>query len=64
MDQKSRTKLDRMAKYYPETKIVLVTAKEYRGLRQVASIIPHWEHDKLTPPNKGRIHVLVEEEVT
>lgn len=34
MDSKSKTKLKRMAKYYPETKIVLVDEKTYRKMEK------------------------------
>lgn len=44
MDQKSRTKLDRMAKYYPAEEVRLVGATEYRQLRKALSaLIPGWE---------------------
>lgn len=44
MDQKSRTRLARMAKYYPEVRITLIGDKEYRALKKKwASAIPHWE---------------------
>ena len=43
MDAKSKTKLNRMRIYYPKVKLLLVTEKEYRGLRDVAALIPNWE---------------------
>jgi len=44
MDQKSTTKLNRMAKYYPEVKIVLIDEAAYDGIRKSAQkLIPHWE---------------------
>lgn len=44
MDQKSRTKLDRMKQYYPTVKLEVVGAKEYRVLkRQMQALIPNWE---------------------
>jgi hypothetical protein len=44
MDQKSKTKLDRMAKYYPEVKIVLIDKDVYRAIaKQVKGFIPFWE---------------------
>lgn len=44
MDQKSATKLSRMAKYYPEIKIILIDNDVYRAIsRQVRKIIPNWE---------------------
>lgn len=33
MDQKSRTKLDRMARYYPAVKLVVIGSTEYKELR-------------------------------
>lgn len=43
MDQKSKTKISRMAKYYPNVKLILVDAKSYYSLRSIAHIIPKWE---------------------
>jgi hypothetical protein len=44
LDSKSRTKLKRMAKYYPEIKLILIDAKQYRAIKaSVAGMIPEWE---------------------
>lgn len=44
MDAKSKTRLKRMAKYFPDIKIVLIDAKVYRLLnRQLSRLIPNWE---------------------
>lgn len=44
MDPKSKTKLKRMAKYYPEEKVILIDAKQYRAISTMMSkIIPDWE---------------------
>lgn len=44
MDDKSKTKLARMAKYHPNVRLDLVDAKAYRALEKaVARLIPHWE---------------------
>lgn len=44
MDAKSRTKLKRMAKYYPDIKIVLVDKEVYYAIAsKVKGIIPGWE---------------------
>ena len=44
MDQRSRTKLARMAKYYPEIPIVLIDAAVYKGIAaNASSIVPNWE---------------------
>lgn len=46
MDQKSKTKLKRFAKYYPEEEAVLtvITAHDMRYIRnQFSLIIPNWE---------------------
>lgn len=42
MDDKSKTKLKRMAKYYPEVKLDLIDAKRYRVIEKNKSIIPMW----------------------
>lgn len=44
MDQRSATKLKRMAKYYPDVKVVVVDKDAYQGLaKSVRSFIPEWE---------------------
>lgn len=44
MDQKSKTKLKRMAKYHPEIKIIVIDNKAYGAVaRQVQGFIPNWE---------------------
>lgn len=44
MDDKSRTKLNRMAKYFPCIKIVLIQKKEYMEIqRKLKNLIPFWE---------------------
>ena len=47
MDQKSRTRLKRMAKYYPDVKIVVIDSEAYRALaKDVRGFIPNWEGTK------------------
>lgn len=44
MDAQSKTKLKRMAKYFPEVKIVVIDAKAYRSIaRDARAFIPEWE---------------------
>lgn len=44
MDQKSKTKLKRMEKYYPRIKIILIQKKEYELLKkQMIGVINNWE---------------------
>lgn len=44
MDPKSKTKLKRMAKYYPEVKVLLIDKNAYTALkRALASLISGWE---------------------
>jgi len=44
MDDRSKTKLTRMAKYYPNVKVVLIDAKSYRSLKKdVQHFIKDWE---------------------
>lgn len=44
MDQKSKVRLSRMEKYYPDIKIQLVTKKEYYAIkRSISKLIPGWE---------------------
>jgi len=44
MDDRSKTKLKRMAKYYPEVKLLVIASKEYKELtKKMSAIIPDWE---------------------
>lgn len=44
MDAKSKTKLSRMAKYFPHIKVVLVDEKKYRAIaKSIQAMIPNWE---------------------
>lgn len=44
MDPESQTKLRRMAKYFPATKVVVISHPEYRDIRRkVSALIPGWE---------------------
>jgi len=44
MDDKSRTKIKRMAKYHPDVKLIIVDYKTYKSIeRQVGQIVPGWE---------------------
>jgi hypothetical protein len=47
MDKKSETKLRRMKKYHPRTRVDLVDQKQYAALAQtVGRLLPNWEHGK------------------
>lgn len=44
MDQRSATKLKRMAKHYPTVQVLLVAGKQYNAIaKKVAGLIPGWE---------------------
>jgi hypothetical protein len=44
MDDKSRVRLDRMKRYYPDVKILLIDSSVYKGLEKLFSRpIDHWE---------------------
>jgi len=44
MDARSKTKIARMAKYYPEIKLVVIDSKGYEALRRsVKGLVPGWE---------------------
>ena len=44
MDKRSKTKLKRMAKYYPDVELILIDAKPYKSIeRQMCRSIPGWE---------------------
>lgn len=43
MDDRSRVKLARMAKYFPDVKVVLIGRDEYAAIAKWSRIIPGWE---------------------
>ncbi len=44
MDDRSKTKIKRMEKYYPEVKLVVIDSKGYAALKKsVSSLVPGWE---------------------
>lgn len=47
MDDRSATKIKRMAKYYPEVTLIVIAQKEYRKIElQVSRLITGWEAKK------------------
>jgi len=49
MDDKSKTKIKRMAKYHPDIKLIVVATKEYKALEKMyAYTIDGWEHKNLS----------------
>ena len=43
LDPKSKTKLARMAKYYPQVKMVLIDNDVYKSIKKWGRLIPGWE---------------------
>jgi hypothetical protein len=43
MDNRSKTKIKRMAKYYPETKLIVICKKEYTAIKKWSRLIDGWE---------------------
>lgn len=44
MDDKSKAKLKRMAKFYPSENIIIIGHDEYRAVAKWAALIGGWEH--------------------
>ena len=44
MDDKSKTKIARMAKYYPQIKLIIVDKKYYNSIKKISRMIPNWEY--------------------
>jgi hypothetical protein len=42
MDAKSKTKLKRMAKYYPDVKVDVIEEKRYNAIKRNSSLYKHW----------------------
>ena len=43
MTQKGQTALNRMSKYYPQIKIIMVQKKEYEAIAKIKNLIDGWE---------------------
>jgi len=43
MDKKSRTKIKRMAKYYPKIKLIVIGKKAYKSIEKIKRLIKGWE---------------------
>ena len=44
MDDRSKTKIRRMAKYYPNVPLIVIDAKQYQAIKsKVSGIVPGWE---------------------
>jgi hypothetical protein len=43
MDPKSKTKIKRMAKYYPDIKLIVIEKKDYKMIAGYRGLIPGWE---------------------
>ena len=52
LDPKSKTKLRRMAQYFPDIKIVVIGKDSIKAVTKWARLIPGWEF----PPRKGANH--------
>jgi len=47
MDDASKTKIRRMAKYHPDVRLIVIDAKGYRALaRSLLGLVPGWEGDE------------------
>jgi hypothetical protein len=43
MDAKSKAKLKRFAKFYPDERLIVIGATEYKALSKWSGLIPGWE---------------------
>lgn len=60
LDQKSRTKLKRMAKYFPGEKIVVVDKEWFRRAVRggLAGVIPGWENAERSRMRAGAVRTV------
>jgi hypothetical protein len=50
MDDKSKSRLKKMAKFYPDETVVLIDSKVYHGIaKSVSRMIPNWEDERSNP---------------
>lgn len=46
MDDRSKTKIERMGRYFPDVSLVVIDTKKYRALKKAVSfIVPGWEKE-------------------
>ena len=43
MDKRSQTKINRMAKYYPEVKLIIIDSTQYKEIKKWSKLIEGWE---------------------
>jgi transposase-like protein len=56
MDDRSKTKINRMRIYYPDVKLIIIDARGYRAImRQAASLVPGWETAARADPHQGTL---------
>jgi hypothetical protein len=53
MDGPSKTRLARMAKHYPDVKVIVIGEDEYRAIAKWKGLIPEWEEPKDKPKRRG-----------
>ena len=46
LDKKSKTKLKRMKKYYPDIKVIVIGEDEYKAIKKYSRLIKAWEDDR------------------
>ncbi len=54
MDQKSRTKLKRMAKYYPSEAVLVIDSKWFKANKSLANLVPLWDAPHESKPETSR----------
>lgn len=55
MDDRSKTKIARMAKYHPDVKLIVIDSKGYKAIAaKVGGIVPGWEAEAVPPSQKKR----------
>ena len=53
MDGPSKTRLARMAKHYPDVRLVVIGQKEYEAIKKWRGLIPNWEDGPRGPKYRG-----------
>lgn len=57
MDQVSKTKLKRMAKYYPDIPIRVIEREQYNEIKNWSRLIEHWDDEGLEDVAKAKVEV-------
>ncbi len=54
LDPQSKTRMKRMAQFFPAEKVILIDAAWFRASKQIAAVVPGWETGEKASGERGR----------